>query len=165
MEDKPWIEERFQVITFVGPGEKEDRYQTARRLLFRNPFSFRNNKSRVGLVSLLTSPSQTMEQHVGEEFEVYPGSPVTEPMQSFTRSNWSPLIAPYRSVLIDFDSGTHRASFSATNRNIRGACHALELSGVGSRNAVPATVSCSTHFAERKRLTPNFRYGNVKIRG
>jgi hypothetical protein len=79
---------------------------------------FKQNRSRVGPVSLLMSPSQTMEQHAGEKSEVYPGSPVTEPMQILFRSNWSPLIAPYRSVLIDFDSGTLRASFSATNRNV-----------------------------------------------
>jgi hypothetical protein len=59
-----------------------------------------------------------MEQHAGEKSEVYPGSPATEPMQMFFRSNWSPLIAPYRSVLIDCDSGTLRVSVSATNRNI-----------------------------------------------
>ena len=38
---------------------------------------FEQNKSRVGLVSLIKSLSQTMEQHAGEESEVYPGSPVT----------------------------------------------------------------------------------------
>ena len=80
---------------------------------------FKKNESRVGSVSLLTSLSQTMEQHVGEKSEVFPGSPVTESIQQiFSRSNWSPIIAPYRSVLIDFDSGNLRASFSATNRNI-----------------------------------------------
>jgi hypothetical protein len=44
---------------------------------------------------------------------VYPGD-LAEPMQL----NWSPFIAPYRSVLIDRDSGTFRVSFGATNRNI-----------------------------------------------
>jgi hypothetical protein len=45
-----------------------------------------------------------MEQHAGKESEVSPGDPV-EPMQFLSQSNWSPFIAPYRSVLIDRDSG------------------------------------------------------------
>ena len=58
-----------------------------------------------------------MEQHAGEEFQVYPGD-LAEPMQFLSQLNWSPFIAPYRSVLIDRDSGTFRVSFGATNRNI-----------------------------------------------
>jgi hypothetical protein len=41
-----------------------------------------------------------MEQHAGKESEVSPGDPV-EPMQFLSQSNWSPFIAPYRSVLIE----------------------------------------------------------------
>jgi hypothetical protein len=42
-------------------------------------------------VTLLMSPSQTMEQHAGEESEVCPGSPATESMQNSLSIELEPL--------------------------------------------------------------------------
>jgi hypothetical protein len=71
---------------------------------------------------------------------VYPGD-LAEPMQFLSQLNWSPFIAPYRSVLIDRHSGTFRVSFGATNRNIWTNGQAVQLPASGLTMQTSGTVS------------------------
>jgi hypothetical protein len=106
--------------------------------------------------------SHTVEQHAGEESEVYLVSPAVGPMQFLFRSNWSLFIAPYRSVLIDCDSGTFRVSFSTTDRNIwtngsgfAVACVRPQYADLGYREF------SADDFTGNKHQCPSaFHYGN-----
>jgi hypothetical protein len=114
---------------------------------FGDSSAYSNNKSVVGL---LMSLSQCVEQHAGQEFEVYPDSPATGAMQFLFQSNWSYFIAPYCNVLIDRNSGTIRVCLGATNRNIRTngsgvetACALARGDSVGERS--PEFGRCTGH--------------------
>src|ERR1700722_1603287 len=74
-----------------------------------------------------------MEQNAGEGSEVNSGN-LAEPMQFLSQSNWSPFIAPYRSVLTNRNGGTFRVSFGAANRNIQANESGYAVARVGPRN-------------------------------
>jgi hypothetical protein len=102
-----------------------------------------------------------MEQNAGEESEVYSGD-LAEPMQFLSQSNWSPFIAPYRSVLIDRDSGISRVSCGATNRNIwaNGSGRAVACVGPQYTDLRHREFAADYFTGNKYQRSSAFRYGD-----
>jgi hypothetical protein len=83
-----------------------------------------------------------------------------------SRSNWSPLIAPYRSVLIDCDSGILRASFRATNRNIWTDGSGSTVACVRPHDAALGCRELAANDLGNKQQCPSaFCYGDGQLPG
>jgi hypothetical protein len=102
-----------------------------------------------------------MEQCAEEESEAYRGSPFAEPMQSVFRSNLSVLIAPYRTVLIDFDCGLSLPLSAQDSGTFGGRAMLSSRLGRGRRYAVLR----DTFVGNGKYLAPILRQGTVKFPG
>ena len=101
-----------------------------------------------------------MEQIAGEGSEVNSGD-LAEPMQFLSQSNWSPIIAPYRSVLTNRNGGTFRVSFGAANRNIRADEPSYAVARIGPRHTDRHREFATDDFTGNKHQRSSaFRYGD-----